>query len=281
MGTRATEHPVTGGKLKQALSASRSNPEGSQMMTRLMIVGVITIYSLITDSLPLLVGATIYLAISLLFVLWLLLSPGPDSSRRVAMAIADISVVTTALYFADGEEGSLFVGLFLWVITGFTFRFGVRYAFLTTALAVVGFLTVTFINPFWGLHPHMAVGNLLLIFVVPIFMGHLIIKLNAAIYKAEEANRAKSRFVANMSHELRTPLNGILGVSDLLSLTSLNKDQKRFISMIQSSGRTLLALIEDILDISKIEAGKISIDCHPFDLHELVSSTVNSLISQA
>ena len=84
--------------------------------------------------------------------------------------------------------------------------------------------------------------------------------------RAEDANQAKSRFLANMSHELRTPLNGVIGMADLLLRTSLDDRQQRQASTIARSGRTLLAILTDILDIAKIEAGKLSIVARDFDL---------------
>ncbi len=89
-------------------------------------------------------------------------------------------------------------------------------------------------------------------------------ELHAARERAEAASRAKSAFLANMSHEIRTPMNGILGMIDLLSETPLSNEQTGMIRVIRESGDALLGIINDILDLARIEAGKLSLDPQPF-----------------
>ena len=94
---------------------------------------------------------------------------------------------------------------------------------------------------------------------------------------ADSANRAKSDFLANMSHEIRTPMNAIIGMTDLLLDMPLTRTQREYLSMVQSSGESLLNLINDILDFSKIEAGKFELDILSFDIRECMGSTMKSL----
>jgi len=106
-------------------------------------------------------------------------------------------------------------------------------------------------------------------------------QLLVAKLKADSANKAKSKFLASMSHELRTPLNGILGMAQLLDKTTLNEEQQDYLNIIQESSYNLLTIINDILDITKIESGQLVLEETEMDLEEIVKTTCAMFLQKA
>lgn len=122
-------------------------------------------------------------------------------------------------------------------------------------------------------------GGIVLVVLAAVLLSQM---TKEFIRRSDAANEAKSLFLANMSHEIRTPLNSILGMADMMADTELSPEQRKYVRVLQSSGENLYSLIDNVLDLSKIEAGGVELEQKPFDLRDLVEKTIDwmSFIAQ-
>ncbi len=221
-----------------------------------------------------------FMSCAILILAAIVVQPRRSVLRRLIGMAADMGFTTYALAWTGAPGAPLFV-VYLWVTFGNGFRYGTRYLHAAMVASAVGFAVALTINEYWRDNTHLAIGVLVGLIVLPLYVAALIRRLNEAIRRANEASLAKSNFLANMSHEIRTPLSGVIGMSDLLVGTRLDREQREFVQTIHASAHALLELVDDILDISKIEAGKIAIQDADCDLHLLVNSTSKMLAPQA
>jgi len=212
----------------------------------------------------------------------LLARPGRSDVRRFVGMVADYGLMAAGM-IRMGEPLAWVYVVVMWVTVGNGLRYGDRYLALAVAMAVVSFGTVLLAADYWQ-QPQvqrLGIGLLAGLVAVPMYLSSLLRQLTRATEEARRASEAKSRFLANMSHEFRTPLNGLAGMSELLATTRLDEEQRECVRTIQASTRSLLALVEDVLDISAIEAGKVRVREEDFSPRELLASVGLILQPQA
>lgn len=230
----------------------------------------------VLSSYPNLIILAGFLSAIILF-LSVIMNPGVSPVRRVMGIGLDITALSIVMHLTGGDHVPLFV-FYLWVVIGNGFRYGPRYLYVSFVASLIGFSSVVVWGEYWQQNQSIAISLLIILFILPLYAGFLLKKLHTAMESAKQANKAKSQFLANMSHELRTPLNGVIGMGELLRETNLSFEQFELVNSMNSSATTLLELIENVLDISKIEAGKLLISPKPFDLHALVNSVRYMLV---
>ena len=130
------------------------------------------------------------------------------------------------------------------------------------------FALVVTLNGEWRTIPVLSGALVASLIILPAYFAVLLRKLTNAIARAEEASRAKSHFLAAMSHELRTPLNAIIGMNELLGTTRLDLEQRDMTATVSSAATSLLGLVDQVLDLAKIEEKRFTVEIEPFDLHD-------------
>ncbi len=266
-------------KLREA-TKGRQDSEHQQAIVRLVMGALFVGYFFLVfagkpELQPVLQICLAIISIEILFGFWLLLvileSKAPSSHRRVIGMIMDFGTLSLLMYVGGAENSALYM-VVLWVTIGNGLRYGVNYLLLAMGIAVVSFAAVLLTTKYWQQNGILAIGLLVALIAIPLYLTSLLRSLTNAIAEAEKANAAKSRFLATMSHEFRSPLNGIAGMSDLLMGTQLTDEQHEYAEVIQTSTQTLRMLVEDVLDISTIEAGKLRRLDQDFNLREVLRS---------
>ena len=221
-----------------------------------------------------------YLAGGSALVVHLLLRPRRTMMRRLFALAFDVAAVTFEMQ-AGGASTAWIYPAYLWIVFGNGFRFGPRQLLFAMLASIAGLAAVIAATPFWQAQPATCSGMLGGILIIPLYTFSLLDKLSRARLQAEAANRAKSLFLATVSHELRTPLNAIIGFGALLADERLDPEQQEMTHTILSSGRSLLSLIDSILDLSRLEAGQMPVSVTDFDLCELLEELRRMVLAQA
>lgn len=219
-----------------------------------------------------------------------------ETSRRLVYFLSSISVlfiVVTILFtpivFTKLVEPYfivltiyIFYAFYIYILAVINKRLGAQYALASTGVVFIvflyqimvysGFVTQSLLLNFFGYIAFFFFQSLVLSF-------RFADSLKTALSKAEEASRAKSQFLSTMSHEIRTPLNAVIGLSGLLIGTKLDNKQSEFVNTIKLSGENLLSIINNILDYSKIESGKLELEKSEFNLRELVENVLEVVSS--
>ncbi len=270
--------------------------ELEQGITRLVIATFFTLYLLISFVVNKKIGVgelngfyclVFFELCAVILLLVIHRAHTPSTSRRLCGNWLDI-IGTTVFLSLAGDIAVVLIGVYLWVTFGNGFRYGKKYLYHSQALSILGFSVATQVNPFWAKHQPIIIGFLIMLVALPIYVAKLIERINEAKKRAEvesekamQANLAKTNFVANMSHEIRTPLNGIIGISTLFKTTPLNADQQDLLKTLDSSSKLLLSLLNNVLDFTKIEERKFTIENVAFSPAEAVYDSLEIFRTQA
>ncbi|MCS0495867.1 ATP-binding protein [Ancylobacter sp. MQZ15Z-1] len=264
-----------GASFRRLAGRLRNRPDSEHEMSfnRLIFASIIVAVLLVNrstgvvdDSLRVM---SLYIPLALAVLGHIVLFPGVSRGRRLFSLLLDCCFLSWQLHLG-GEIASLFYPIYLWVIFGNGFRFGLASLAIAIPIATLSFGVVVWTTPFWYQQWHLSAGLLIGLVILPAYSGTLIRKLSLATRVAEEASQAKSLFLASVSHELRTPLTAIVGMTGLLRGTPLASEQREMVETVDVATRSLRSLINSLLDLSRIEAGRMPVPDEPFDVLALL-----------
>lgn len=241
----------------------RGNTEFIQALVRLAIGGFVAAYialAMVLDHFA--IGRLDYAIFGLGFLVFaagILVSiiVRPEMPlRRYLIPFVDAAAVGYAMLITGAGPFSPFYLFYVWIYIGYGTRYGQGPLLAATAASLLSYLSVLYLTPDVQARLLDVIVYLTVLLVLPLYLATLIRVLHRAQHTAEQADAVKSEFLATMSHEIRTPMSGIIGMANLLTSSGLNNEQREYVENLRSSANALHELLDDILDLTKIDAGK-------------------------
>jgi signal transduction histidine kinase/DNA-binding NarL/FixJ family response regulator len=261
----------------------REDTEHEQALIRIVLCAVFVLYTVYWPETPdwnMVMIPAVAGTLGCFILLAIIAKPAKSSVRRLLGVTVDITALSYGMYEGGDWIQSLF-WVYLFIIIGNGFRYGLNYMYFTSTLSLIGVALAWANNDHWVLSTEMSMGTILGITILTFYLASLLNRLNHALDAANAAIAAKSQFLANMSHEIRTPMNGILGMLDISLNSALSEPIRKQLLIAQSSANSLLHILNNILDLSKLEAGKVLLENKDFKMTELVEDTVALLMPKA
>ncbi len=196
---------------------------------------------------------------------------GRSAVLRLTGLAIDVMMVSS-LMVTMGEYGVVFIGFYMWICLDYVLCYGRSFYWLALSASLPGLLLLLNIDFYWKSHPQIGIGLLMTILYLPVCTNRLFCYLRETNSAAENANRVKSKFLATISHEIRTPLNVIVGLTELLKQSRLTSEQSDWVRTLGICEEMLLSLINNVLDLAKIEAGAIMLQPKRFLLSKLLEN---------
>lgn len=262
--------------------------ESNQAIVRLLLSTMVTIqigYGIKMGYYPPRFNEFVFLAVafnsfaiaSLISVKYL-----PHSEFRTYLSIpADVIGVSCAMLLSDlGPFSPLFL-LYPWMYVSYAVRYGINHLYYVALSCITAFIIILGITNTWATHSLDAIVYLVFLIMLPLYLNVILQRIITEREEKERALKARNEFLATMSHEIRTPMSGIIGMTTLLERTELNEQQKDYIASLRDTSSVLHSLINDVLDLSKLEAKKSQLDLHPVVLKDVINNTIHVFAPRA